>query len=76
MGKTRLEAFSDGVIAIIITIMVLELKVPHEASFHALLPLWPVFMSYVLSFIYVGIYWNKHQHACHPSLLDHSTERV
>ena len=59
LGKTRLEAFSDGVIAIIITIMVLELKVPHEADFRALIPLWPVLMSYVLSFIYVGIYWNK-----------------
>jgi len=68
MGKNRLEAFSDGVIAIIITIMVLELKVPHSAHFHALLPLWPVFMSYVLSFIYVGIYWNKRQHACYPSM--------
>ena len=60
MGKNRLEAFSDGVIAIIITIMVLELKVPHGAEFSVLLPLWPVFMSYVLSFIYVGIYWNHH----------------
>ena len=65
MGKNRLEAFSDGVIAIIITIMVLELKVPHSAHFHALLPLWPVFMSYVLSFIYVGIYWNNHHHMMH-----------
>jgi len=65
MGKTRLEAFSDGVIAIIITIMVLELKVPHDADFHALLPLWPVFMSYVLSFVYVGIYWNNHHHLVH-----------
>lgn len=65
MGKTRLEAFSDGVIAIIITIMVLELKVPHEADFKALLPLWPVLMSYVLSFIYVGIYWNNHHHMMH-----------
>lgn len=68
MGKTRLEAFSDGVIAIIITIMVLELKVPHGASLEALLPLTPVFLSYVLSFIYVGIYWNNHHHmlhACH-----------
>jgi len=65
MGKTRLEAFSDGVIAIIITIMVLELKVPHEADFRALLPLWPVLMSYVLSFIYVGIYWNNHHHMMH-----------
>jgi uncharacterized membrane protein len=65
MGKNRLEAFSDGVIAIIITIMVLELKVPHSADFHALLPLWPVFMSYVLSFIYIGIYWNNHHHLMH-----------
>jgi len=65
MGKTRLEAFSDGVIAIIITIMVLELKVPHSPDFHALLPLWPVFMSYVLSFVYVGIYWNNHHHLIH-----------
>ena len=63
MGKNRLEAFSDGVIAILITIMVLELKVPHSADFRALLPLWPTFMSYVLSFIYIGIYWNKLQYA-------------
>ena len=69
MGQNRLEAFSDGVIAILITIMVLELKVPHDPDFRALLPLWPVFMSYVLSFIYIGIYWNKHQSRCHPSLL-------
>jgi hypothetical protein len=60
MGRNRLEAFSDGVIVIITTIMVLELKVPHSPDFQALLPLWPVFMSYVLSFAYVGIYWNKH----------------
>jgi uncharacterized membrane protein len=66
MGKNRLEAFSDGVIAIIITIMVLELKVPHGADFRVLIPLWPVFMSYVLSFIYVGIYWNKLQYASYP----------
>ena len=65
MGKSRLEAFSDGVIAIIITIMVLELKVPHSPDFRALLPLWPVFMSYVLSFVYVGIYWNNHHHMLH-----------
>jgi uncharacterized membrane protein len=65
MGKTRLEAFSDGVVAIIITIMVLELKVPHSGDFRALLPLWPVFMSYVLSFVYVGIYWNNHHHMLH-----------
>ena len=62
MEKGRLEAFSDGVIAIIITIMVLELKVPHEADFAALVPKLPVFLSYVLSFIYVGIYWNNHHH--------------
>jgi uncharacterized membrane protein len=65
MGKGRLEAFSDGVFAIIITIMVLELKVPHGAGFDALLPLLPVFLSYVLSFIYVGIYWNNHHHLIH-----------
>jgi uncharacterized membrane protein len=70
MGKNRLEAFSDGVIAIIIiiTIMVLELKVPHDPDFCALIPLWPVFMSYVLSFIYVGIYWNKLQYGSYPSI--------
>jgi uncharacterized membrane protein len=62
MGKGRLEAFSDGVIAILITIMVLELKVPHEADIAALRPLIPVFLSYVLSFIYLGIYWNNHHH--------------
>jgi uncharacterized membrane protein len=68
MGKNRLEAFSDGVIAIIIiTIMVLELKVPHGADFSVLLPLWPVFMSYELSFIYVGIYWNKLQYGGYPT---------
>jgi uncharacterized membrane protein len=62
MGKGRLEAFSDGVIAILITIMVLELKVPHEEGLAALRPLIPVFLSYVLSFIYLGIYWNNHHH--------------
>jgi uncharacterized membrane protein len=62
MEKNRLEAFSDGVLAIIITIMVLELKVPHGSDFAALRPLLPVFLSYVLSFIYVGIYWNNHHH--------------
>ncbi|MEH2373602.1 IS4/Tn5 family transposase DNA-binding protein [Nostoc sp.] len=62
MGKGRLEAFSDGVIAIIITIMVLEIKVPHESDLAALRPLIPVFLSYVLSFIYIGIYWNNHHH--------------
>jgi uncharacterized membrane protein len=65
MGKNRLEAFSDGVIAILITIMVLELKVPHDPEFRALIPLWPVFMSYVLSFVYIGIYWNNHHHMLH-----------
>jgi uncharacterized membrane protein len=65
MGKNRLEAFSDGVIAILITIMVLELKVPHGATVEALLPLWPIFLSYVLSFIYIGIYWNNHHHMLH-----------
>jgi uncharacterized membrane protein len=62
MYKGRLEAFSDGVIAILITIMVLELKVPHEANLAALRPLIPVFLSYILSFIYLGIYWNNHHH--------------
>lgn len=64
MGKNRLEAFSDGVLAIIITIMVLELKVPHGAGLSALTPLLPVFLSYVLSFVYIGIYWNNHHHTC------------
>lgn len=62
MHKTRLEAFSDGVFAIILTIMVLEIKVPHGATFAALRPLVPVFLSYALSFVYVGIYWNNHHH--------------
>jgi len=62
MTKSRLEAFSDGVLAIIITIMVLELKVPHGESLGALQPLLPVFLSYVLSFVYIGIYWNNHHH--------------
>ncbi len=62
MHKGRLEAFSDGVLAIILTIMVLEIKVPHGAGFAALQPLLPKFLSYVLSFIYVGIYWNNHHH--------------
>jgi uncharacterized membrane protein len=65
MGKERLEAFSDGVIAIIITIMVLEMHVPRGADLHALGPLLPVFLSYVLSFVYVGIYWNNHHHMLH-----------
>lgn len=67
MGKGRLEAFSDGVIAIIITIMVLEMKVPHGDSLEALAPLLPVFLSYVLSFVYVGIYWNNHHHLLHAT---------
>ena len=65
MGKNRLEAFSDGVMAIIITIMVLELKVPHGESIETLAPLIPVFLSYVLSFVYLGIYWNNHHHMLH-----------
>lgn len=65
MGKSRLEAFSDGVLAIIITIMVLEMKVPHGDSLETLAPLAPVFMSYVLSFVYLGIYWNNHHHMLH-----------
>jgi uncharacterized membrane protein len=67
MGKGRLEAFSDGVIAIIITIMVLEMKVPHGDSLESIAPLVPVFLSYVLSFVYVGIYWNNHHHMLHAS---------
>ena len=65
MGKGRLEAFSDGVFAIIITIMVLELKAPHGADLNALRPLLPVFLSYLLSFVYLGIYWNNHHHMLH-----------
>ncbi len=65
MEKNRLEAFSDGVVAILITIMVLELKVPHGADWAALAPLFPVFLSYVLSFVYLGIYWNNHHHMLH-----------
>ena len=67
MRTGRLEAFSDGVIAIIITIMVLEMKVAHGDSLHDLLPVLPVFLSYVLSFIYVGIYWNNHHHLLHAT---------
>ena len=70
MGKGRLEAFTDGVIAIIITIMVLELKVPHGEDLAAITPLWPKFLSYVVSFIIVGIYWNNHHH------MSHSVHRV
>jgi uncharacterized membrane protein len=65
MGKNRLEAFSDGVIAILITIMVLEMKVPHGEDLGALSGIWPVFLSYVLSFLYLGIYWNNHHHLLH-----------
>lgn len=65
MEKTRLEAFSDGVLAIIITIMVLEIKVPHSTEWRELLDLWPVLFSYLLSFIYVGIYWGNHHHLLH-----------
>src|SRR6187397_1343670 len=65
MTKTRLEAFSDAVIAIIITIMVLELKVPHDTSFDALMKLWPVFLSYAVSFLMLGIYWGNHHHLVH-----------
>src|SRR3954466_13718962 len=71
MGRERMEAFSDGVMAIIITIMVLEIKVPHGVpngdSVEALRSLWPVFLSYVLSFVYVGIYWNNHHHMLHAT---------
>ncbi len=70
MTKGRLEAFSDGVLAVIITIMVLELKVPHGADLASLEPLVPVFLTYVLSFAFLGIYWNNHHH------LLHATERV
>jgi uncharacterized membrane protein len=65
MSKNRLEAFIDGMIAIIITIMVLEMKVPHGESFQALTPVIPVFLTYVLSFMYLGIYWNNHHHMLH-----------
>jgi uncharacterized membrane protein len=67
IGKTRLEAFSDGVLAIVITIMVLELKVPHGNTLDALAPLVPVFFSYALSFVYIGIYWNNHHHMLHAT---------
>ncbi|MGH8401798.1 MAG: TMEM175 family protein [Gammaproteobacteria bacterium] len=65
MGKGRLEAFSDGVLAVIITIMVLEMRVPHGADIVALAPVLPVFLVYVLSFVYIGIYWNNHHHTLH-----------
>jgi len=70
VNTTRLEAFSDGVLAIIITIMVLELRAPHGTEWSSLAPLWPVFLSYLLSFVYLGIYWNNHHHMLHV------TERV
>jgi uncharacterized membrane protein len=74
MGKGRLEAFSDGVLAIIITIMVLELKVPHDTGLGALRPLIPVFLSYLLSFVYLAIYWNNHHHMLHTCT--HVTGRI
>ncbi|MGB4912355.1 MAG: TMEM175 family protein [Candidatus Dechloromonas phosphoritropha] len=74
MGKNRLEAFSDGVLAIIITIMVLEMKIPHGDNIDTLLPLVPVVLSYVLSFIYLGIYWNNHHHMLHAC--DHVTGSI
>jgi uncharacterized membrane protein len=67
MTKTRVEAFSDGVVAILITIMVLELKVPHGADLDALRPLLPTFLAYVMSYVYLGIYWNNHQHLLHAT---------
>ena len=70
MNKSRLEAFSDGVLAVIITIMVLEMKPPHGASVQALRPVVPIFLSYTLSFVYIAIYWNNHHH------LLHATQRV
>ena len=74
MTTNRMEAFSDGVVAIIITIMVLELRVPHESSLAALRPLVPVLLSYLLSFIYLGIYWNNHHHLLHA--VDHVDGRI
>jgi len=65
MTRSRLEAFSDGVIAIIITIMVLELRPPHGADWHALAEVWPKFLAYLISFVYIGIYWNNHHHLLH-----------
>lgn len=67
MGKNRVEAFSDGVLAVAITIMVLEIKVPHGQSFAELIPLIPKFLSYVMSFMYIGIYWNNHHHMLHAT---------
>lgn len=65
MRSERLQAFTDGVVAVIITIMVLEMHPPHDVTFQALIALWPIFMSYVLSYVYVGIYWNNHHHFAH-----------
>lgn len=67
MSKGRLEAFSDGVFAVIITIMVLNMNVPHGSDFHALMSVTPVFLSYVLSYVHIGIYWNNHHHLLHAS---------
>ncbi|HTN32744.1 MAG TPA: TMEM175 family protein [Marinobacter sp.] len=74
MGKNRLEAFSDGVLAIVITIMVLGLKVPEGAGMDVLAPILPSFLSYILSFIYVGIYWNNHHHLIHAA--EHVSGRI
>jgi uncharacterized membrane protein len=74
MTKQRLEAFSDGVIAIIITIMVLELKIPHGDDWHALASMIPMFLTYVLSFVFLGIYWTNHHHLCH--LVTHVNGRI
>ena len=74
MSKTRLEAFSDGVIAILITILVLELKIPHADTLEGLRPLVPVFASYLMSFVYLGIYWNNHHHLFHT--VDHVNGRI
>src|SRR4051812_14123128 len=74
MSKSRLEAFSDGVIAILITIMVLELKTPHGGDWQALVPVFPVFVTYVLSFVYLGIYWNNHHHMLHAA--EHVSGRI
>ncbi|HZE98215.1 MAG TPA: TMEM175 family protein [Planctomycetota bacterium] len=74
MTKTRMEAFSDGVIAVLITIMVLELKAPHGHEFEALRPLLPIFCSYVLSFVFIGIYWNNHHHLLHAC--DHINGKI
>jgi uncharacterized membrane protein len=74
MSKHRLESFSDGVLAVIITIMVLEMKVPHGGDVAALLPLLPVFVSYLLSFVFIGVYWNNHHHLLHAA--NHVTGRI